>query len=156
MRNLLLLLLLCLSLSVSAQNKKPGANNQSNKIGITTELDSLIKITNKINYNVATQDAFEGRYKLYKTENIYTFLKLDTATGQIDQIQWSMDSNKEGKVASINSTDLSFTEGAYKGRFELYPTQNVYTFILLDTWFGRTWHVQWNINSDNRGIIPIY
>lgn len=155
MRNLLLLLLLCMSLSSNAQSKKPGISNQPPKMGVTTALDSLVKITNRINFNITTQDAFEGRYKLYKTENIYTFLKLDTATGIIDQIQWSMDSNKEGKVASINSTDLSLIGGTYKGRFELYPTQNIYTFILLDTWFGKTWHVQWNINSDNRGIIPI-
>lgn len=30
------------------------------------------------------------RFKLYSTDNIYTFLKLDTATGKIDQLQWSL------------------------------------------------------------------
>jgi hypothetical protein len=70
------------------------------------------------------------RYKLYPTENIYTFLRLDTKTGKIDQVQWSLDKEKEGSV-SINKDDLSgFDYGS--GRFELYPTKNMYQFILLD------------------------
>ena len=47
-----------------------------------------------------------NRFKLYPTENIYTFLKLDTATGKIDQLQWSLDSDNEGCV-TINSDVLA-------------------------------------------------
>ena len=46
-----------------------------------------------------------NRFKLYPTENIYTLLKLDTATGKIDQLQWSLDSDKEGSF-TINNDDL--------------------------------------------------
>lgn len=93
-------------------------------------------------------------YKLYKTDNIYTFLKLDTATGQIEQVQWSLDDNKEGTMI-INSEDLSFF---YKqpGSFELYPTDNMFQFILLDKALGRTWHVQWGMEANKRWIKRIY
>lgn len=95
-----------------------------------------------------------ARYKLYKTENIYNLLKLDTATGQIEQLQWSLDDDKEGTM-TINAEDLSFL---YKqpGTFELYPTNNMYQFILLDKVLGRTWHVQWGIGSGKRWIKRIY
>lgn len=102
-----------------------------------------------IELQMKTQD-MNGRFKMYKTENIYTFLKLDTATGQIDQVQWSLDSDKEGYV-TINNEDLSLL-GTYNGSFELYPTSNMYQFILLDTRLGRMWHVQWGIGESKRWI----
>ena len=95
---------------------------------------------------------FPERYKLYKTENIYTFLKLDTATGQIDQVQWSLKDGEEG-IVPINTTDLSvITEN---GSFELYPTHNMYQFILLDKKYGTTYHVQWGMKYSERWIRKI-
>ena len=94
-----------------------------------------------------------NRFKLYPTENIYTLLKLDTATGKIDQLQWSLDSDKEGSF-TINNDDLSLGSGS--GTFELYPTKNMYQFILLDKVTGRHWHVQWGINSSKRWIRRFY
>ena len=40
-------------------------------------------------------------------------------------------------------------------RFKLFPTQNMWTFILLDTVNGSTWQVQWSQNADERVILPI-
>lgn len=93
------------------------------------------------------------RFKLYSTDNIYTFLKLDTATGKIDQLQWSLDSDNEGTV-TINSDDLSLETGS--GTFELYPTKNMYQFILLDKVTGRQWHVQWGMETSKRWIRRFY
>lgn len=90
-----------------------------------------------------------NRYKMYPTENIYNFLKLDTQTGRIEQVQWSLDDNKEFST-TINREDLSWTNG--KNSFELYPTQNMYQFILLDKATGRTWHVQWGLSYKKRWI----
>ena len=94
-----------------------------------------------------------NRFKLYPTENIYTFLKLDTATGKIDQLQWSLESDNEGSVP-INSDDLSLDSGC--GTFELYPTMNMYQFILLDKVSGRQWHIQWGMKSSQRWIRRFY
>ena len=93
------------------------------------------------------------RYKMYETENIYNLLKLDTRTGEIEQIQWSLDRDKEFSV-TINDVDLSWY--ARNGTFELYPTKNMYQFILLDKFTGRTWHVQWGLKQTERWIRRIY
>lgn len=112
----------------------------------------LIQITtllNDIGYRIRGLD----RYKLYPTENMYINLKLDTKTGQIDLIQWSLDDDKEGSM-TLNSTDLSYDTGC--GTFELYPTQNIYQFLLLDKVTGRIWHVQWGFEREKCWIKRIY
>lgn len=95
-------------------------------------------------------------YKLYPTENIWNFLKLDTRTGRIWQVQFSVDGDKDRFEVVLNSKDLIW-DGKYfiNGRFELYPTQNMYNFILLDQITGDTYQVQWSLKEENRGIIPI-
>ena len=93
------------------------------------------------------------RYKLYPTENIYNFLQLDTMTGKIEIVQWSLDDDKEGS-ATLNNEDLSLGTGC--GTFELYPTKNIYQFLLLDKVTGRRWHVQWGFESSKRWIKRIY
>jgi hypothetical protein len=40
-------------------------------------------------------------------------------------------------------------------RFTLYPTQNMYNFILLDQIDGKTWQVQWSTDPELRGVVPI-
>lgn len=94
-----------------------------------------------------------SRYKMYHTENIYNLLILDTKTGRIEQVQWSLETDTEFSV-EINNADLS-KSGYGAGSFELYPTKNIYQFILIDTHDGRKWHVQWGIEDENRWIRPI-
>ncbi len=51
--------------------------------------------------------SLKERYKLYPTQNMYNFLLLDTKTGQIEQIQWSM--KPENEIHStINNVDLTY------------------------------------------------
>lgn len=99
---------------------------------------------------------FSNTYKLYKTENIYIFLRLNTSNGKIDQVQWNLDRDKEF-ITVLNDVDLTYgiSIGNHNGRFELYPTQNMYQFLLLDTNFGSMWHVQWGLDSKKRWIVPI-
>lgn len=115
-----------------------------------SERDSVITT---INQNVATlaRKALFGRYKIYQTDNIYILLKLDTATGRIDLIQWNLDESKELETP-LNTEDLSFGIFSQAGRFELYPTKNMYQFILIDTVIGSTWHVQWGTKEGERWI----
>jgi WD40 repeat protein len=90
-------------------------------------------------------------YRLFKTSNIYTFLKLDTSTGKVWQVQWSTGENRF--TVPLNTNVL--VAGGKAGRFTLYPTTNIYNFILLDQETGNTWQVQWGINEESRMIIPI-
>ena len=96
----------------------------------------------------------QDRFKLYPTENIYNFLQLDTKTGKIDVVQWSLDEEKEFSV-TLNGEDLSLLD-AVSGTFELYPTKNIYQFILLDKVTGRKWHVQWGFEASKRWIRKMY
>lgn len=101
--------------------------------------------------------SLKNRYKMYPTENIYTLLKLDTRTGMIWQVQWSLEVLNEGTMI-INSDDLTSWAGGYgSNSFELYPTKNMYQFILIDKTDGRMWHVQWGTGGDaQRWIRRIY
>lgn len=94
------------------------------------------------------------RYKLFPTENIWTFLKLDTRNGKIWQVQYSINDNYRGEVI-LNDKALISTDIEENGRFTLYPTKNMYNFILLDQTDGKMWQVQWSIEEDNRVIIPV-
>ena len=117
--------------------------------------DSLTEISNGWLEHIELELSLKQRYKLYPTENIYTFLLLDTKTGMIDKIQWNLDTKKEFTV-SINREDLTYGYGYGSGSFELYPTQNMYQFILLDKTSGKTWHVQWGMDEKERWIRRIY
>lgn len=137
----LLIALIAIALSGYSQTTK-NSSCDSTLVIITKQLDN-------IEFRINGMD----RFKLYPTDNIYTLLKLDTATGKIDQLQWSLDSDNEGTIP-INSDDLSYNSGS--GTFELYPTKNMYQFILLDKVTGRQWHVQWGMDLSKRWIRAIY
>lgn len=95
------------------------------------------------------------RYKMFPTENIWTFLKLDTRNGKIWQVQYSINDNYRGEI-ELNDKALVSENIAENGRFTLYPTKNMYNFILLDQIDGKMWQVQWSTAPENRGILPIF
>lgn len=95
------------------------------------------------------------RFKLFPTQNMWTFIKLDTQTGQMWQVQYSVKSEDERFEYDLNPDPLVISGKKANGRFELYPTQNMYNFILLDRIDGKTWQVQWSFDEGNRIIVPI-
>ena len=96
-----------------------------------------------------------ARYKLFPTQNMWTFIKLDTQTGKMWLIQFSVDSEVSRFQYDLNPFPLAISADQINGRFELYPTQNIYNFILLDQIDGQTWQVQWSFDADKRFIVPI-
>ena len=92
-------------------------------------------------------------YKLFPTTNMWIFLKLDTSKGLVSMVQYSME-DKNRLEAPINYQPLASGTDAIPGRFNLYPTQNMWTFILLDEVDGRTWQVQWSTDG-KECIVPI-
>lgn len=96
-----------------------------------------------------------GRFKLFPTQNMWTFIKLDTQTGQMWQVQYSIQSDNDRFEYDLNPNPLIATAKSVNGRFELYSTQNIYNFILLDRIDGKTWQVQWSFDKENRAVIPI-
>ena len=96
-------------------------------------------------------------YKLYPTFNMYTFLKLDTRYGIVTQVQYTTDNDsKEFETYLDSPYPLVPDSEAVVGRYELYPTSNYWTFMLLDQITGKIYHVQWS-QKGNEGIwhIPL-
>lgn len=92
----------------------------------------------------------DAPFRLFNTQNIHTLLKLNTRTGQIWQVQWG---DKEYRFTSpLNPKEL--ISNGNPGRFSLYPTKNIFTFILIDQETGDTWQVQWG-EIDERLILSI-
>lgn len=104
---------------------------------------------------IAEHTRSEDHFKLYPTTNIWTFLKLDTRTGELWQVQFDISEDNRFQT-SLNTRDLTYGSSTKAGRFELYPTQNSYNFLLLDKHTGRVWQAQWSTKASNRFIIPIY
>lgn len=92
-------------------------------------------------------------YKIYPTQNIWTFIKLDTRDGQMWQLQYAINDDEKRFSLPINEIPMIDDMGKQVGRFTLCPTQNMYNFILLDQINGRTWQIQWSMEDVNRGII---
>ena len=91
------------------------------------------------------------RFKLYPTENMWTFLELDTATGLVWQVQYSVDNVNESFKTVLNDIVLNDSE-QLNGRWKLYATQNMYQFLLVDVMGGAVMQIQWS-TEDNRGIV---
>ena len=69
-------------------------------------------------------------------------------------VQYAVSDNNRGEVA-LNSKPLVDKSKEAEGRFTLYETDNIFNFILLDTYDGRTWQVQWGLNDSDRIVVPI-
>ncbi len=107
------------------------------------------------NDNTQKEQNFETAiYQLFPTQNIWVFIKLNTRNGQMWQVQYDVEGIYRF-VTNLNSESLVNKDKEANGRFTLYSTQNMWTFILLDQIDGRTWQVQWSMDAKERLIIPI-
>lgn len=104
----------------------------------------------------ARQDAVEAAtYKLYPTQNMWNFLKLNTVDGRIWIVQYSVEDGNRFVVPLNKSSLLGGNVLSRIGRFALVPTSNMWNFILLDQVDGRQWQVQWGFDRTNCEMIQI-
>jgi len=99
------------------------------------------------------EQRIDVHYRLFKTENMWNFLELDTQTGRVWQVQYSVNQDINQSKVLINSMPLA--SNGKNGRFTLYPTNNIWNFILVDQDDGRVWQAQFSLNKENRALIPI-
>lgn len=83
---------------------------------------------------VITLASYAQVYKMYSTRNYHNQLRLNTMTGEVQQIQ---DDGQSWIICSAREIS-----GDKESRFCLYETQNMWTFIMLDTYTGKNWQVQ--------------
>ena len=99
-----------------------------------------------------------GRFCLYETQNMWTFIMLDTYTGKNWQVQFSVKGEDYMFAVPINRYSLAFPakDSKWIGRFQMFATKNMWTFILLDSYNGKLWQVQYSSKDlDNLMCIPI-
>ena len=155
MRRYLVLLVALCAIGLSAKAQTDTTQIKKADAPVLSPKDSLyLQYADYLAQMAAYQ---QPRYKLYKTDNIYNLIKLDTATGRLWQIQYGMNKDADRMEVVIDDTSLLWDDTDLRaGRYELYPTNNIYTFILLDTERGYSYQVQWNTDPKKRFRIRIF
>jgi len=111
--------------------------------------------TRQINADQQKLNSESTIYQLFPTQNYWTFIKLDTRNGKMWQVHFTVkDEGEQGELV-LNSLPLVSKDKEVKGRFTLYPTENIYNFLLLDQIDGNVYQVQWSMDAKYRGVIPI-
>ena len=96
-----------------------------------------------VNLTVSSQT-----YEFFQTQNYHNQLRLNTKNGEVYQVQ------DDGRNWLVSSAITPESSTPY--RYWLYPTQNFWTFILVDLFTGKLWQTQFSINGDDyRNSIPI-
>lgn len=93
-------------------------------------------------------------YRLFPTNNMWIFIKLNTADGRLWLVQYSTEAGNQLEIP-LSRIERADETKKKDGRFTLYSTQNMYNFILLDQIDGRVWQVQWSTDGENNLVIPI-
>lgn len=151
----LLFFSLIFCLTIVGQNKPAPAKPIPNKV-ITQKVQVVeIKDSTVCNFiNETAESVRKPKYELYSTQNMWNFLKLNTITGQIYVVQYSLEGSQ--LQVPLNRSDLLWADEPHVcGRFKLFPTQNMWNFILLDQINGNVWQVQWSTNPSQMGIFRI-
>ena len=92
-------------------------------------------------------------YQLFPTKNYWTFIKLDTRNGKMWQVHFTVKEDGGQGELVLNSVPIVSKEKEVNGRFTLYPTENMYNFLLLDQIDGTVSQVQWSMDVKKRGIV---
>ncbi len=130
MKKIIIIVLILLNMSAKAQNLTP---------------NDLLKISNY-------QSPNPTKFRLYPTNNIWTFLRLNTSNGIIDMIVYDIERNYQG-IVNVNSKSL--VENGSLDRYKLLATNNVWIFILLDQIDGKVYKVKWGEGAENRYLEEI-
>lgn len=99
----------------------------------------------------------DAKFLMFPTRNIYNFLKLNTRNGEVYMVQFSLDTPNNRAETKIESYEYPLVNKYEEsnGRFYLYPTQNMFNFILMDQIDGRVWQLQWGFEKKDRGLVRI-
>jgi hypothetical protein len=111
--------------------------------------------TNKVNTIQPKDESENTVYTLFPTKNNWTFIKLDTRNGKMWQEHFTVSEDGIQTEIILNPVSLVFKEKEINGRFNLYATENMYNFLLLDQIDGDVYQVQWSMDAKNRGVFPI-
>ncbi len=154
-------LILCYA-SAKNQNSKMKNKfaNMKKYIIIVTSLLMTISLFAQIqteNYQNGLNQRIENcirTYRLFPTINVQYFIKLNTRTGQMWQIEFDEKETNQSEIP-LNSLSLVEKQKEVDNRFTLYPTENPWTFLLLDQMNGKIWQAQWDMKPKKTEILAL-
>lgn len=164
MKKVILFLLLCLPLFAFGQTfKMYQTRNYHNQLRLNTATGEILQVQDdgqswKVCEAMEAEGSIENRFCLYETQNMWTFIMLDTFTGKNWQVQFSVKGPDYMFAAPINYWSKAFPTSTdrWQGRFQMFATKNMWTFIMLDSYNGRLWQVQYDTKSlDNLLCVTI-
>jgi len=101
---------------------------------------SLSEGADKVKFQSEPLQRVDARFRLFRTDNMWSHLLLDTSDGRLWHVTYTTDKDKGARLKiPINEKALVSKPSAKNGRFTLYPTDNMWNFLLLDQDDGRVW-----------------
>ena len=89
----------------------------------------------------------DAAFRLFETQNMWNFLLLDTRYGLVWQVQYSTRGTDFKRPINVQSLIAPGVKPRV-GRFTLYPTTNMWNFLLLDQDLGEVWQCQFSISKE--------
>lgn len=87
-------------------------------------------------------------FRLFPTQDNRVFLKLDTRTGHIWIIHFLDENFMKFRARVLYDIGLEKPVPENIGRFMLYPTCNMFDFLLQDQFAGTTWLIHYSLDND--------
>ena len=149
------ILMLCAAIFAFAITASAQSKNATDSIYKAFQRDFGTAVQTSDASNTMLQATRVPRYKMYSTQNINILLKLDTKRGRIWMVQYRMKDQSAMEVSIDNFAAVNENAG-WNGRFEMYPTNNMYNFLMIDTETGQVYQVQWSTEYSKRFVEKIY
>lgn len=87
------------------------------------------------------------RFQLFQTQNIWTFILLDSYNGRLWQVQYSTQDIDNLMIIPINIHEL-VPDGDSR-IFSMQPLMSMFQYLLINDKTGDIWKFQWSTESDD-------
>lgn len=162
-RFLTCILVVLLSIGAFAQNEYISTfkffktQNIHNQLRLNTKTGEVIQMQDDgqefvLNYGITPENK-TFRYWLYETQNMWTFILLDTFTGKLWQCQYSV--KGVDYIFTIPINERTLVDGT-SNRFSIEPMTSMYQYYLIDNETGNMWKFQWSTKGDDYRWIERY
>ena len=131
-KNIIIIIILLMTISSFAQNQTDKYENSLNQ----------------------RNENYIRKYRLFPTINARYFIKLNTRTGQMWQIDFDSKDKNQLEIP-LNNLSLVAKQKEVDNRFTLYPTENSWSFLLLDQINGKIWQTQWDLKPNKSEIFTL-
>lgn len=123
-----------------------GCGKSSLMLQLEHELNQTMHSQNKKSSKGRTTSNWSNRFKMIKTENMWTFILLDTYNGRLWQVQYSAQDLDNTFCIPINEQPLASTLNSI---FSIQPLTSMFQYYLINESTGKMWKFQWSTKGDD-------